>query len=147
MRTLPTILFFLGIPALVGCSAKDPVTQTPVYHIGTPTNSASANSWELNQAGANLQPGRYAGKTITLPAVPSQRGFEPGDPLANAVRAAFARDNRLSARYITVSALNGVVVLEGSVTTPLQKAVAAQTAGGVPGVTAVRSRIVVVPAG
>jgi len=133
--------------ALGGCSRKDPVTTTPSYHIGTPTNSASANSWELSQPGNTIQPGRYSGKAVTLPDVPSQSGFEPGDPLALAVRDAFARDPSLSARFITVSAKHGVVILEGSVTTPAQRTLAARIAGGVPGVKSVQSKIVVIPAG
>ena len=132
---------------LVGCSRKDPVTTTPSYHIGTPTNSASANSWELGQYGNTIQPGRYSGKTVTLPDVPSQSGFEPNDPLAAAVRDAFARDQSLSARFITVSAKRGIVILEGSVTTPAQRTLAAQIAGNAPGVKAVQSKIVVIPAG
>ena len=141
------LLMPLSLVMLASCSRKDPVTPTPSYHIGTPTNSASANSWELGQSGNTIQPGRYSGQTITLPDVPSQSGFEPGDPLALAVRDAFSRDKTLSARFITVSAKNGIVILEGSVTTPAQKALAAQIARGVPGVRSVQSKIVVIPAG
>jgi len=141
------LLMPLSLVMLAGCSRKDPVTPTPSYHIGTPTNSASVNSWELGQPGNTIQPGRYSGQTITLPDVPSQSGFEPGDPLALAVRDAFSRDKTLSARFITVSAKNGIVILEGSVTTPAQKALAAQIARGVPGVRSVQSKIVVIPAG
>ena len=141
------LLVSLSLVMLAGCSRKDPVTTTPSYHIGTPTNSASANSWELGQSGNTIQPGRYSGQTVTLPDVPSQSGFEPGDPLALAVRDAFSRDKTLSARFITVSAKNGIVILEGSVTTPAQKALAAQIARGVPGVKSVQSKIVVIPAG
>ena len=131
---------------LAGCSAKDPVTQTPVYHIGTPTNRASVNSWELNQAGVNIQPGRYGGRPVTLPNVPSQRGFEPGDPLALAVLRALNSDSGLSTRYLSVSAKNGVVLLEGSVTSATQKAQAEQIARRVPGVRTLHSQIVVIPA-
>jgi hypothetical protein len=137
----------LTLVTLAGCSRKDPVTVTPSYHIGTPTNSASANSWELGQPGNTIQPGRYSGKTVTLPDIPSQSGFEPGDPLAVAVRDAFSRDTTLSARFITVSAKRGSVILEGSVTTSAQRTLAAQIAGSVPGVKAVQSKIVVIPAG
>ena len=141
------LLMPLGLVMLAGCSRKDPVTPTPSYHIGTPTNSASANSWELGQSGNTIQPGRYSGKAVTLPDIPSQSGFEPGDPLALAVRDAFSRDKTLSARFITVSAKHGTVVLEGSVTTSAQRTLAAQIAGSVPGVKAVQSKIVVIPAG
>ena len=132
---------------VAGCSAKDPVTQTPVYHVGTPTNRASANSWELDQAGVNLQPGRYHGKPVVLPTVPSQRGFEPNDPLAQAVLDALFRDSRLSTRYLSVSAKNGVIRLEGSVTNAAQKTLAEQIARRVPGVKTLQSRIAVIPAG
>ena len=140
-------LVSLSLAALVGCSRKDPVTPTPSYHIGTPTNSASANSWELSQPGNTIQPGRYSGKAVTLPDIPSQSGFEPGDPLALAVRDAFSRDKTLSARFLTISAKRGTVILEGSVTTSAQRTLAAQIAGSVPGVKAVQSKIVVIPAG
>ena len=132
---------------LVGCSRKDPVTTTPSYHIGTPTNSASANSWELSQSGNTIQPGRYSGKTVTLPDVPSQSGFESNDPLAVAVRDAFAQNSSFSARFLTVSAKRGIVILEGSVTTPAQRTLAVHIAGTVPGVKAVQNKIVVIPAG
>ena len=141
------LLLPLSLVTLAGCSRKDPVTTTPSYHIGTPTNSASANSWELSQPGNTIQPGRYSGQAVTLPDIPSQSGFEPGDPLAAAVRDAFSRDTTLSARFITVSAKRGTVILEGSVTTSAQRALAAQIAGSVPGVKAVQSKIVVIPAG
>ena len=130
---------------IAGCSAKDPVTQTPVYHIGTPTNRASVNSWELDQAGVNLQPGRYGGKSVTLPAVPSQRGFEPDDPTAQAVMDALAANRPLPTRYLSASAKNGVVLLTGSVNTAVQKRQAEQIARRVPGVRSLQSRITVIP--
>jgi len=133
--------------ALTGCSAKDPVTQTPVYHIGTPTNSSSANSWELGQPGLNIQPGRYRGKGVVLPAIPSQRGFEPGDPLALAVQGALAADPRVPTRYLTISAKAGTVVLGGSVTNPAQKVLAVQIARRIPGVKILQDKIEVIPAG
>ena len=146
MGAVKTLAGIVWVLILTGCSAKDPVTQTPVYHIGTPTNRASVNSWELNQAGVNIQPGRYAGKPVTLPNIPSQRGFEPGDPLALTVRHALTAGSDLPTRYLSVSAKNGIVLLEGSVTSAAQKAQAEQIARQVRGVHTLRSQIVIIPA-
>jgi len=146
MHTPKVIIFAVGSLALAGCSAKDPVTQTPVFHVGTPTNRASVNSWELAQAGINLQPGHYAGKRVTLPFIPSQRGLEPGDPLAVAVSSTLAADSRLSTRYLEVSAKNGHVLLIGSVTNATQKKLAVQIARHVRGVKTLESKITVMPA-
>ncbi len=129
---------------IAGCSAKDPVTQTPVYHIGTPTNRSSVNSWELNGEPLNTQPGVYRGKPVTLTPIASQRGFEPDDPLAVAVLNALNRDGQVSTQYLAASAKNGVVILIGSVTTPAQKAQAEQIARRVPGVRQFRSKVVVI---
>jgi len=146
MRASKAVMATVCGLTFAGCSAKDPVTQTPVYHIGTPTNRASVNSWELNQAGVNIQPGRYHGKIVTLPSVSSQRGFEPGDPLALAVLNALSLDSRLATRYLSASAKNGVVILGGSVTNPAQKTLAEQIARHVPGVKTLWSKIMIIPA-
>lgn len=132
--------------ALAGCSARDPVTQTPVYHVGTPTNRSSVNSWELNGAPLYTQPGVYHGKPVHLTPIPSQRGFEPNDPVAQAVLNALNGDSALSTQYLSASAKNGVVILIGSVTSPAQKAQAERIARQVPGVRALQSRIVVIAA-
>ena len=130
---------------LSGCSAKDPVTETPVYHIGTPTNRSSVNSWELGTEPINTQPGVYGGKPVTLTPIPSQRGFEPNDPTALAVLAALDQDGHVSTQYLSASAQNGVVRLIGSVVTPAQKVRAEEIARHVPGVKQLRSQIAVVP--
>ena len=129
---------------LTGCSARDPVTQTPVYHIGTPTNRSSVNSWELNSEPVNTQPGLYHGKPVDLKPIASQRGFEPDDPIAQAVLNALAQDRRVSTQYLSARAKNGVVILTGSVTTAGQKAHVEQIARAVPGVTHLESRIQII---
>ncbi len=131
---------------LSGCSAKDPVTMTPVYHIGTPTNRSSVNSWELNGEPLNTQPGVYRGKPVSLPPVPSQRGFEPNDPVALAVLNALGQDSQVSTQYLSVSAKDGVVILTGSVVSPAQKARVEQIARSVAGVKKLRGQVVVIPA-
>jgi hypothetical protein len=132
---------------LAGCSARDPVTQTPVYHVGTPTNRSSVNSWELNAAPANTQPGVYRGRPVRLKAIPSQRGFEPDDPAAQAVLAALAADGRVPTQYLSASGKGGVVILIGGVSTPAQKARAEALARRAPGVRRLDSRVQVVAPG
>ncbi len=129
---------------IAGCSARDPVTQTPVYHIGTPTNRSSVNSWELDTAPINTQPGVYGGKRVRLSAIASQRGFEPDDPAAFAVLRALA-DGGVPTLYLSASGKGGVVILIGSVTSPAQKARAEQIARAVPGVRRLDSKVMVVP--
>ena len=144
-RRLPLICFrILCFTALLcGCSARDPVTQTPVYHTGTPTNRSSVDSWELSQP---IRPEKTvpaeqpsASKTIV-----SQRGFEPGDPLAVAVLSALDADGGIPTLYLSARAKNGVVILAGSVATPAQKSRAAQVARAVPGVKFVADQVQVV---
>ena len=130
---------------LAGCSAKDPVTQTPVYHIGTPTNRSSVNSWELNSEPVNTQPGLYHGKPVTLKPIPSQRGFEPDDPVAQAVMNALMADSTVPTQYLSARAKDGAVILTGSVTTAAQKTRAEQIAQAVPGVKHLSSQIAVLP--
>lgn len=128
---------------LTGCSAHDPVTQTPVYHPGTPTNRSSVDSWELSQP---IHPEKQvpSGKTAPLTSGVSQRGFEPDDPAAIAVFNAIDADPTLSAQYLSARAKNGVVILAGSVTTAAQKTRAAQIARAVPGVKYVADKIQVI---
>ena len=128
---------------LAGCSARDPVTQTPVYHIGTPTNRSSVNSWELNSAPLNTQPGVYRGKPAHLTPIASQRGFEPDDPTAQAVLSALTQGG-VSTQYLSARAKKGIVILTGSVTTDAQKVRAEQVARTVPGVKHLDSRVMVV---
>ncbi len=127
---------------LTGCSARDPVTQTPVFHVGTPTNRSSVNSWELSEPVP--QPGMYRGKEIHLTPMASQRGFEPDDPVAEAVLNALNEDGSISTQYLSARAENGVVILTGSVTTAAQKSRAAQIARAVPGVRRLDNRVVVI---
>ena len=123
----------LGLALLAGCSAHDPVTQTPVYHTGTPTNRSSVDSWELSQP---IHPEKQiaSGKAAPLTTVASQRGFEPDDPLAVTVFNALDADPKVSTQYLSARAKNGVVILAGSVTTAAQKSRVAQIARAVPGV-------------
>jgi len=134
------------VTAITGCSARDPVTQTPVYHVGTPTNRSSVNSWELNGAPINTQPGVYRGKPVHLTPIASQRGFEPNDPLALAVLNALSEDGAVSTQYLSASAKDGIVILIGSVTNTVQKARVEQIAHRVPGVKELRSKVIVIPA-
>ena len=129
---------------LAGCSARDPVTQTPVYHVGTPTNRSSVNSWELDTAPLNTQPGVYRGKPVRLKAIASQRGFEPDDPAAQAVLNALNADGQVPTQYLSASGKGGVVRLLGGVSSPAQKARAERIARAVPGVTRLDSQVMVV---
>lgn len=138
------LLLIIPICLLAGCSARDPVTQTPVYHVGTPTNRSSVNSWELNSEPVNTQPGVYHGKAVHLKPIASQRGFEPDDPAAQGVMNALTQDGSISTQYLSARAKIGVVVLTGSVTTAAQKSRAEQLARAVPGVKRLDSRVVVI---
>ena len=136
----------LGLLAFAGCSAQDPPTQTPVYHIGTPTNRSSVNSWELGQSPSYSQPGVYGGRPVHLTPIASQRGYEPNDPVALDVMAALNQDSAVSTQYLTATAHSGVVVLVGSVVSASQRARADRIARAVPGVKELRDKIAVLPA-
>lgn len=137
LRRLPvTSLLVL----LAGCSARDPVTQTPVYHAGTPTNRSSVDSWELSQP-VNPQQRVYGGKPAKLAPMASERGFEPDDPAAVAVLNALDADGQVSTQYLSARAKNGVVILAGSVTTAAQKTRALQIARIVPGVKSIADQV------
>jgi len=140
---LPVALPAIALLALPGCSAKDPVTATPSYHIGVKTNSSSVNSWEMNREPLYTQPGVNNGRPVTLKPIPSQRGFEPNDPLAEDVYAALQADDSLPTRYLSASAKDGVVVLSGTLPSPALRAKAEALARAVPGVCALRSRLLV----
>ena len=131
------------IALLAGCSAHDPVTQTPVYHAGTPTNRSSVDSWELSQA-VNPQQRVYGGKPAKLTPIASQRGFEPDDPAAVAVLNALDADGSVSTQYLSARAKNGVVILAGSVNTAAQKTRAVQIARRASSVKYVVDRVQVV---
>ncbi len=147
MKLILAALLFLAGCLLTGCSAKDPVTQTPVYHTGTPTNRSSTNSWELNGEPANTQPGLYHGKPAPLRPIPSQRGFELNDPVARAVLAALAADGQIPTDYLSARAKHGAVILAGSLATSAQKARAEAVARAVPGVTSLDSTHLLVSTG
>lgn len=137
------LILILLLASLTGCSARDPVIQTPVYHVGTPTNRSSVNSWELNSEPANTQPGLYHGKPAHLKPIASQRGFEPDDPVAVAVLNALTDNGGVSTQYLSARAKNGVVILTGSVTTANQKVRAGRIARAVPGVRRLDDQVVV----
>jgi len=140
---LPLVLAAAAV--LAGCSAQDPVTPSPVYHVGTPTNRSSVNSWELDTAPLNTQPGVYRGRPVRLKAIASQRGFEPDDPAALAVLRALSADGQVQTQYLSASGKGGVVILIGSVPLAAQKVRAALVARAVPGVTRLDDRVKVVP--
>lgn len=125
---------------LSGCSAHDPVTQTPVYHVGTPTNRSSVDSWELSQS-VNPQQRVYGGKPAKLTPIASQRGFEPDDPAAVSVLNALDADGHVPTQYLSARGKNGVVILAGSVATAAQKSRAVQIAHAVPGVKYVADQV------
>lgn len=141
-RTLAALLLTF---TLAGCSAKDPPTYTPVYKYGVQTNRSSTNSYEMNGEPRYTQPGVNSGRPVTLKPIPSQRGFEPYDPVAEQVYMALSADGALPARYLSTRAQNGVVILAGTVQNAAQKMRAAQIARGVAGVKQVRNQIIVNP--
>lgn len=140
LRAAPAAAVLIALP---GCSAKDPLTATPSYHVGVKTNSSSVNSWELNREPLYTQPGINSGRPVILKAIPSQRGFEPNDPLAEDVYAALQADSSLPTRYLTASAKDGVVILSGTLPSLALRAKAEEIARRVPGVRALRSRLTV----
>lgn len=84
---------------------------------------------------------------MVIKSIPSQRGFEPYDPLALRVYQALMGDATLPSRYLTTSAKDGAVILSGTVQTPAQKTLAERIARGVPGVTDLRSSLTVTGGG
>jgi hypothetical protein len=139
------ILIGLGILAFgCGCSRHDPPTYTPDIKVGPPTNSSTVNSWELDAEPHYTQPGVNSGKPYVLKPVPSQRGFEPYDPLATAVYAVLTSDTSLDTRYLSVAAKQGVVRITGSAYSAAQKARVLSEARAVRGVDKVIDRIRVI---
>lgn len=116
-----------------------------MYHVGVKTNSSTVNSWELNHEPFYTQPGVNGGRPVTLKILPSQRGFEPNDPLAETVYAALQADDTLPTRYLTASAKDGIVILSGTVPTRALQLQVEDVARHVPGVRALRSRVVISP--
>jgi hypothetical protein len=124
----------LAAALLAGCSDRDPVTTTPVFHVGTPTNRSSVESWELNREPFYTQPGVNPGQIVAPPAPrPSERGFELYDPIASTVFQAL-NDAHIDTKYLTATAQNGVVVLSGSADNVRQLKKALAVAKGVHGV-------------
>jgi hypothetical protein len=143
--TLIGALAASGIAAvcLTGCSSQDPVTRTPYYHVGTPTNRSSVNSWELNREPYYTQPGVNAGTQVAPAArTASERGFEPYDPLAERVYSAMGTAG-VHVKYISAAAKDGTVVLMGSADNHAQLVKALDVAGHVPGVKQVRNQLTV----
>lgn len=137
------VLLGLCLPLMAGCLAKDATTNTPNYHVGTPTNRSSVNSWELNNSPFYTQPGVNNGKPVTLKPIASQRGFEPYDPLAERVYAAWSAANGLDIKYLSAAAKGSVVILTGTVALPAQRTQAEDIARKAPGVTQVVDKITV----
>jgi hypothetical protein len=132
-----------AMACLTGCSDQAPVTRTPDYHVGTPTNRSSVMSWELNHEPFYTQPGVNSGQQVpTPPTTASQRGFEPYDSVAGRVYTAIAAA-RINAKYISATAKNGNVVLIGSVDTEDQLKKTVDIAQHVQGVRQVRSELTV----
>lgn len=119
------------------------MTGTPVFHVGIPDNRASVNSTDLYREPFYTQPGVNSGKPVKLKAISSQRGFEPNDPLAEAVYAALMQTSGINRRYFAVSAKDGIVKLVGSVSDTSQKAQAEATAHAVPGVKKILSELTI----
>jgi len=133
----------IAVSCLAGCSSQDPVTRTPDYHVGTPTNRSSVNSWELNREPYYTQPGVNPGTKVAPAAqTASERGFEPYDPLAEQVYAAIGSAG-VHVKYISAAAKNGTVVLMGSANSQAELVKALTIAGHVPGVKLVRNQLTV----
>ncbi|BDI29138.1 hypothetical protein CCAX7_11890 [Capsulimonas corticalis] len=128
-----------------GCSARDPATNTPSFHVGTPTNRSTVQSWELNSEPIHTQPGVNAGSIVgPLPPGQRQRGFEPYDPLAVASYNALLAAQTVDTKYITCTAKSGVVAINGSVQNDQEKQRVEQIVRGVSGVKEVRSKLRIV---
>ena len=132
---------FLLLPG--GCSRRDPPTNTPVFHVGTPTNRSSTNSWEIGHEPWYTQPGVNGGRPVLLKPIPSQAGMEPDDPLAQAVYRAIVADGSIPTRYLETSAHRGVVAIVGTVPDAATKRRAEALARAVPGVKKVQSELTV----
>ena len=136
----------IAIVLAAGCSSQDPVTRTPDFHDGTPTNRSSVQSWQPNREPFYTQPGVNGGTLVSAPvATASQRGFEPYDPLAERVYAALGSAG-VHTKYISSAAKNGTVILMGSVDNHADLVKALDTAAKVPGVKLVRNQLTVAQA-
>lgn len=117
-----------------GCSARDPVNKTPVYHVGTPTNRSTTYSWVPHNEPFYVQPGLNGGnpKQAVQP-VTSQPRFEPYSPLATTVYDA-VKGAGVDTTYLTASAKGDAVVLDGRLPTSGDHDKALAAARSVPGV-------------
>ena len=142
MKTHHLLLFCLLI-LLTGCSAKEAPDTTPTFHVGTPTNRSSINSWEIGtQAGRGPTGATFNGRPLLKP-IPSEMGYEPNDPVALQVYSALSADHDLDTRYVSPKAKNGVVILIGTVDTLAQKAQIEKITRSIPGVKKVKSELTV----
>lgn len=130
---------------LSGCSPRDPVTRTPVYHLGVPTNRSTVNSTDPHREPFYAQPGVNGGRSVAVPLKPPGRGFEPNDPLADAVYNALVADGNIRMPYLSVRAKNGVVLLDGTVGDARQKTRAETLARQTAGVKKIFSKLRVMP--
>ena len=135
MRPRFTFTFIVAAAVVLGgCSAKDPVTRTPVYHVGTPTNRSTTYSWVPHNEPYNVQPGLKGGNpSRPITDAPWHPRFEPYNPLAtsvyNAVKAA-----GVDITYITAAAKGDAVVLDGRLSTASERDKALTAARSVRGV-------------
>ena len=133
----------VAVALVAGCSAKAPITKTPDYHVGTPTNRSSVQSWELNKEPFYTQPGVNSGTQVApIARTPSHRGFEPYDPLAQKTFSALLTGG-VHVKYITATAKGDTVVLMGSANSVEQAQKALDIAEHVPGVKHVRNQLTV----
>lgn len=136
ISAMPILCIFVA-----GCSPHEPPNLTPVYKFGVQTNRSSTNSYELYGSPYYTQPGVNSGKPVKIKRIPSQRGFEPYDSVAERVYMALNSNPALNARYLLAKSQRGIVILSGNVQTPAQKDIAVRIARAVPGVKELRVRI------
>ena len=134
MRPGFTLTVLAAAAVLGGCSAKDPVTRTPVFHVGTPTNRSTTYSWVPHNEPFYVQPGLNGGNPRQpIKDAPWHPRFEPYAPLAttvyNAVKAA-----GVDVTYITASANGNAVILDGRLSSTADHDKALATARSIPGV-------------
>ena len=134
MRPGFTLTVLAAAAVLGGCSAKDPVTRTPVFHVGTPTNRSTTYSWVPHNEPFYVQPGLNGGNPRQpIKDAPWHPRFEPYAPLAttvyNAVKAA-----GVDVTYITASANGNAVMLDGRLSSTADRDKALATARSIPGV-------------
>jgi osmotically-inducible protein OsmY len=114
-----------------------------VYKYGVQDNRSTTYSYEANGEPRYTQPGVNSGRPVTLKPIPSQRGFEPYDRVAEQVYRTLNADGTLPARYLSAAGKDGIVILSGTIPTVGDKARAEQIARSVAGVKQIRNQIVV----